>query len=85
MGDRTVIGDLDFEDDLPRPMRGESGGRILGLDATEEAGFGLIGIEPGTLDRGELGGCRCFCHGVVDLFGGRGLQAENEFTFLVDD
>jgi hypothetical protein len=37
------------------------------------------------LSWGELGGRRCFCNGIVNLFSGRGLHAENEFTFFVDD
>jgi hypothetical protein len=56
VGHRTVIGDLDFEDDIPGAMRGEGCGRILGLSAPEEAGFGLLGIKPDVLSWSELGG-----------------------------
>ena len=90
VSDRTVFGDLDFEDNVTGAIRGEGCGGILRLSPSLEASFGLLGIEPDAWGRrgrgrGDLGGRRCLCDRVIDLFAGSSLRAEDHFTFFVDD
>ena len=53
VGDGTVFGYLDFEDDVAGAVVGQGFGGIQGLGAAEDAG--LRGREPDALGLGSLG------------------------------
>src|SRR5580658_1657407 len=71
-GDGAVFGDLDFEDYVAGTVGGQSFGRILGLGAVEDAGFGLRGREPDTLRGSEFRCRRCLNDRIAILMSGVG-------------
>lgn len=52
--DSAVCGDLDFEGDVTRAVGAESIGRILRLDAAEEAALCLRGRQPNGTRRNDV-------------------------------
>ena len=62
--DRTVFGDLNFEDDVACAMAGQGCGGILGIGAAQEAGLSVRGRQPDALGWGGLR-LSCLCWGEV--------------------